>query len=57
MLKRCMYVCCNFTSCLAKTRERVGKGKGGREGRGNGREREKKIHEVVWFVREKWREI
>ena len=53
----CMYVCCNFTSCLAKTRERVGKGKGGREGRGNGREREKKIHEVVWFVREKWREI
>ena len=36
MLKTSMYVCCNFTPCLAKTRERVEKGKGGREGRGKG---------------------
>ena len=51
-----MYLCCNFTLCLAKSREMEEKGKGGRERRGNGRER-KKIHEVVLFVREKWREV
>ena len=41
---------------LVKTR-REGKGKGGREGGGKEREKGKKIQEVTWFVREKWREI
>ena len=41
---------------LAKTMRREEKGKGGREGGGKERER-KKIQEVIWFVREKWREI
>ena len=41
---------------LAKTRRREEKGKGGKEGEER-KEKRKKIQEVIWFVREKWREI
>lgn len=40
--------------CLAKTKEREEKGKGGREGE---KERVVTFLSLVWFVREEWKEI
>ena len=47
----------SLTLRLVKGRKREGEGNGGREGRGKGREMITFFLLLVWFVREKWKEI